>query len=1029
MKDNIKNKKSKSMIAYLKIRITILIILQLVSFVLEVVFGVLYFLGDKDIVTLILFIVSIAFGVGCMGYIIFCAIMITKLLYKDIYTKSMVNYDNIAHFHYDFKKYSFSDIIEFKKMNDKIDAIKENYSNVIICTVPKNYDDYKFKNIELFKDLNVISSEDLLNNLTNFINSTRTYRNVLASFKLKKDEEYIELSDDKLIELATLIKNSFKEFNPLLSYNEKEKTFVLYVPCIDSLSILKSKLEYVSSNFFLLDYNVKEDPVTALKISAVIYPYSGLESMLSHLKYAERKNDYINLYIPDLNSKSIINKNLYSEKIGEFNKLIENFLNTKNKKMSNSGYIDVIKSSIKNIIDLMGFDCGGIVTKNFDDSNYTLRINYFKDESKGLPFSLNMFTNEFIKALSENKDFDSTYVFYNSSECSYELKKVFDIYGIVSGYIYVIYKDGGLLSFIYYFNFDHSFVLDNYSKESMLYYSTMLGNYFNDYANNVNLNHYKKNFANLLTLSHFKEYTINKTNYKLVSVSSDLKDCIKDIEVGDLCYKKLYKKDSPCEDCPLNKFKKKVAEFDGVKYLYNYANVKENKKLASMLLAPLKESENYYSHNRFDPVLLLNTPYSLFEELNNKYALKGKGYLLLIKIENKDEIVSRYKEIGYNDALIYISDKIKELDLYNGNVYLYNSETLALLLNEFTRNKIFELSEAIGRIVKDCVKENEFDLFISSTQYVYQYPLTYVSAVDFIRNVEEETNKETRRSDNMLIFKEDNISRPISREEYILRLLNESFNKHSFDIRILPMIKKETNSLFGGEILLRLKDELTNNYIDAYEFIDVAIKNQKMYLFTNLIIEQIGRIYKQYGQTIFRVNCLDRLSINLDASYFSTNTFVDDIAKLLQEYNFNKGFLSFELNELEICNNIELIKDVVKRLKGYSLIFVCDNYSGKYLSLEKLSKLGFDEIKIGRDLTSDIDSNPLSLNNITLITNEAKNYDMKVTLVGIERKEQLNVIKDNKDVDYLQGYYYYKPLETDEFLSLAKNLLLKIPLN
>lgn len=1028
MKEN-KLKKERSMTSYLKIRIAILIIFQVIAFALEIVFGVMYFLGGRSTLLLVLFIISVVCGLGCMIFLIYCSVILTRLLYKDIYVKTVTNYDNIAHFHYDLKKYNSIGIKEFNEMNDKLDNVEETYNNVIICTIPKDYSDYHFSYLKDFGALKVIASDDLIKNLTNLINVSRTYRNVFVSFKLKTDEVKA-FKKDEAFQLATIINDTFKTCKPLLSFDSKEQSFLLYVPSIDSISILKDKLEYISTHFFITDYNDKENTVIALKISGVVYPYSGLEFIMTHLKYAERKGDFINLYLPDVTTKGAINKNLYSEKIGEFNKLIDIFMSAKSKKMTSMGYVDLIKTCLKEMVNTMNFDCGGIVSRNFDDNNFILRSAYFKNSEQELNFNTNMFTNEFVSFLNNKKDFDSTYVFYDSKVTPPELKKVFDIYDISSGYIYILFKDGNIEGFVYYFNFDDkTFLLDNYSRQSMLYYSTMVGSYFNEYANNVTINHYKKNFSNLLALSHFKEYTINKNNYKIVSFSQDLKDSLKDLEVGDICYKKLYGKNEPCENCPLGKIKKRITELDGIKYLYNVASVKENKYLVSMLLSPIKDNDNYLSNNRFDPVLLLNTTYSLMEDLNNKYSLKSKGYLMLIRFENKDEILKRYKEEGYNDALIYISDKMKEEGIGNGSVYLYSNNCLAILLNECKRNEIFTLSEKIGRIITDFMKANDYLISINESQFVFQYPLTYVSSVDFFRHVEEEMNKEKQRDDNLLIFKEDNIIRPISREAYILQLLEDSFNKHSFDIRILPMVKKDSKQLFGGEILLRLKDSLTGMYIDAYEFIDVAIKNCKMHLFTNLIIEQIGKIYKQYGQTIFRVNCLDRLSINIDSSYFQTDTFVDDIAKLLQEYNFNKNFLSFELNEVDIMNNYDLIKGVVKKLKSYSINFVCDNYSGKFLSLEKLNKLGFEEIKIGREIVKDIDSNPLNLNNITVLSNDAKNYGMKVGLVGIERKEQLEVIKDDNDIDMLQGYYFYKPIEVDEFLSLAKQMLLKIPLN
>ena len=39
------------------------------------------------------------------------------------------------------------------------------------------------------------------------------------------------------------------------------------------------------------------------------------------------------------------------------------------------------------------------------------------------------------------------------------------------------------------------------------------------------------------------------------------------------------------------------------------------------------------------------------------------------------------------------------------------------------------------------------------------------------------------------------------------------------------------------------------------------------------------------------------------------------------------------------------------------------------------------------------------------------------------------LLKDIDNIEFMQGYYFYKPLEVDEFISLVKTFNLKIPLN
>ena len=42
---------------------------------------------------------------------------------------------------------------------------------------------------------------------------------------------------------------------------------------------------------------------------------------------------------------------------------------------------------------------------------------------------------------------------------------------------------------------------------------------------------------------------------------------------------------------------------------------------------------------------------------------------------------------------------------------------------------------------------------------------------------------------------------------------------------------------------------------------------------------------------------------------------------------------------------------------------------------------------------------------------------------------KIGLLKDIDNIEFMQGYYFYKPLEVDEFISLVKTFNLKIPLN
>ncbi len=48
-----------------------------------------------------------------------------------------------------------------------------------------------------------------------------------------------------------------------------------------------------------------------------------------------------------------------------------------------------------------------------------------------------------------------------------------------------------------------------------------------------------------------------------------------------------------------------------------------------------------------------------------------------------------------------------------------------------------------------------------------------------------------------------------------------------------------------------------------------------------------------------------------------------------------------------------------------------------------------------------------------------KSLNKKIVFEGIENKEQIDIVK-KIDIDYIQGFYYTKPIPEDEFIKLIK---------
>lgn len=70
-------------------------------------------------------------------------------------------------------------------------------------------------------------------------------------------------------------------------------------------------------------------------------------------------------------------------------------------------------------------------------------------------------------------------------------------------------------------------------------------------------------------------------------------------------------------------------------------------------------------------------------------------------------------------------------------------------------------------------------------------------------------------------------------------------------------------------------------------------------------------------------------------------------------------------------------------------------------------------------LVRQIETNPKSRSILKSIIGMAHELGMKLVAEGAETEEQVAFLKEN-DCDYIQGYYYSKPLPEDEFIEFME---------
>jgi EAL domain-containing protein (putative c-di-GMP-specific phosphodiesterase class I) len=383
------------------------------------------------------------------------------------------------------------------------------------------------------------------------------------------------------------------------------------------------------------------------------------------------------------------------------------------------------------------------------------------------------------------------------------------------------------------------------------------------------------------------------------------------------------------------------------------------------------------------------------------------------------EIVSKYGSEPATQGLRVFADKLRGLETIS-NVYYYKPDTLAIVLSDYGQIDVVNECEAIYELNRtSCFKDNE--TLFSITYLPIMYPQGYASAADFLRHAEKfYSSGKYKSGKNFIYFDESDYSRPASKNEFMLSVIDDKFTNKDFTVNLQPLVHTSNRKIFGAELLLRLSDEYRKIVFNADQLIKVAAANGKIGLISSALLEYVGELYDQYGLSIFKVYGFERLTINTDYSYLSDSNLTEKITELFTKHHVPKGFLGFEITEKDIYDHYDDMKKFMNTLSALGVILICDRYSGEFLSFDRLKELNVTEFKIDRLYTRFIDTDRQKYTMVRSLLEAAKGSDITAGLIGVENMEQYKMIHEINNDSYLQGYAFFKPMDKGSLVDVVR---------
>jgi diguanylate cyclase (GGDEF)-like protein/PAS domain S-box-containing protein len=231
--------------------------------------------------------------------------------------------------------------------------------------------------------------------------------------------------------------------------------------------------------------------------------------------------------------------------------------------------------------------------------------------------------------------------------------------------------------------------------------------------------------------------------------------------------------------------------------------------------------------------------------------------------------------------------------------------------------------------------------------------------------------------------------------------LRTALSRNEFELHYQPLINLQTGKEVGYEALIRWHHP-KRGLIMPDVFIPVAEE-------TGLIIPIGEWVIRNALAEAARWPDHLSVSVNLSAVQITNPGIVPTIVSALAASGVVPHRLEVEITETVLMNDTEANMQVLHQLRSLGVQIALDDFGTGYSSLNYLRGFPFDKIKIDRCFVSDADVRDDSRAIIRAVTSLANSLGMITTAEGVERKQELDLLKV-EGCTQVQGYYFSQPV-------------------
>lgn len=287
---------------------------------------------------------------------------------------------------------------------------------------------------------------------------------------------------------------------------------------------------------------------------------------------------------------------------------------------------------------------------------------------------------------------------------------------------------------------------------------------------------------------------------------------------------------------------------------------------------------------------------------------------------------------------------------------------------------------------------------------------TFMNYLQYMRSNSGENRGELLRAADMNIEKR-------SREMHIRKIVADAMENGGFEVFYQPIYSIGDEKVVSAEALIRLKDQ-SIGYISPEEFIPIAEQSGAILKIGEFVFESVCKFLHEENLKEYGIRFIE---INLSVVQCMQDNLVERLLEIMDKYQIGAEQINLEITETAAAHTTEVLENNIRRLHEEGIHFSLDDYGSGYSNTDYLFHFPFHMVKIDKLILWEACKNEKAMIALRNTIQMIKELGLEVVVEGVETTENVDYLTAQK-CDFLQGYYYSKPVPKQRFLELIRQM-------